>query len=378
VRIKAIFVLCFCLLATVATADTYVVDPTGNGDYPTIQTAIDAAANGDIIELINGTFTGDGNRDLSFGGKAITVRSQGGDPLQCIIDCQGSDAEWHTGFSFYSLETATSHLEGLTITGGYAQHGAGVSCTVGSSPTITGCIFSANLAVGSGSGRGGGLECDRSSPTITDCQFTGNSSTVGGGIYCFGAGSPMITDCGFYDNTADNGGGIYFDLCTPAVSHCTFYGNDAVLGGGAAYLYEGNISLASCTFDQNSAGSGSAIQSRGSITLESSLIVNGSGPGAVTCVGTGSVALSCCSVYGNSGGDWVDCIAGQDGSQGNISAAPQFCAGDPGSEKFWAIQSDSPCAPAQSSCGLIGAWDIGCNTTGTVRQTWGRLKAGYR
>ena len=71
-------------------------------------------------------------------------------------------------------------------------------------------------------------------------------------------------------------------------------------------------------------------------------------------------------------------VAGQDGSLGNISAAPQFCAGDPGSEKFWAIQSDSPCAPAQSSCGLIGAWDIGCNTTGTVRQTWGGLKADYR
>jgi predicted outer membrane repeat protein len=373
VRTQVTCVLCLCLLATVAAADTYVVDPDGTGDYPTIQDAIDAAVNGDIIELTSGTFTGDGNRDLSFGGKSITVRSQGGDPLQCVIDCQGSDLEWHTGFSFFSLETASSRLEGLTITGGYAQHGAGVSCTVGSSPTITGCVFSGNLAV-----RGGGLECDRSSPTITACLFTGNSSTVGGGIYCFGASSPVISDCRFYDNTADNGGGIYFDLCTPAVSHCTFSGNDAVLGGGAAYLYEGSISLTSCTFDQNSSGSGSAIQSRGSITLESSLIVNGSGSAAVTCVGTGSVTLSCCNVYGNGGGDWVDCITGQDGSLGNISAAPQFCADDPGGQKFWAIQSDSPCAPAQSSCGLIGAWDVGCNTTATVGRTWGGLKASYR
>ena len=377
-RIQVTFVLCLCLLATVATADTYVVDPIGTGDYPTIQDAINAAVNGDIIELTNGTFTGDGNRDLSFGGKAITVRSQGGDPLQCTIDCQGSDAEWHTGFSFYSLEGASSQLEGLTIMGGYNLRGAGVSCIVGSSPTITRCIFRDNLALGTGSGRGGGLECDESSPTITECLFIGNSSTVGGGIYCFGASNPVITDCGFYNNTADNGGGIYIDLCTPTVSNCTFYGNDATIGGGAAYLYEGSISLTSCTFDQNSAGSGSAIQSRGSITLESSLIVNSSGLGAVTCVGAGSVSLTCCNVYGNSGGDWVDCIAGQDGSLGNISAAPQFCAGDPGSEKFWAIQSDSPCAPAQSSCGLIGAWDIGCNTTGTVRQTWGGLKADYR
>ena len=48
-------------------------------DAPTIQAAIDAAADGDIIALADQTFTGPGNRDLSFAGKAITIGSASGD-----------------------------------------------------------------------------------------------------------------------------------------------------------------------------------------------------------------------------------------------------------------------------------------------------------
>ena len=47
------------ILCLGAAAETYVVTPDGTGDFPTIQTAIDAAGDGDIIELTDGTFTGD-------------------------------------------------------------------------------------------------------------------------------------------------------------------------------------------------------------------------------------------------------------------------------------------------------------------------------
>ena len=106
---SAILVLIFGVTVS-SGAETYIVTPDGTGDFPTIQEAIHAAEDGDIIELTDGVFSGTGNRDISYLGKAITVRSQNGDPHSCVIDCEGSPAEPHRGFNFCSDETAESVL----------------------------------------------------------------------------------------------------------------------------------------------------------------------------------------------------------------------------------------------------------------------------
>ena len=54
------------------------VDDDGVADFSTIQEAIDAAVDGDAVLVAPGTYTGDGNRDIDFKGKAITVRSENG------------------------------------------------------------------------------------------------------------------------------------------------------------------------------------------------------------------------------------------------------------------------------------------------------------
>ena len=98
---------------------TSVVRADGSGDYPTIQVAIDSAVSGDVIGLEDGTYTGDGNRDVDFLGKAITVRSISGNPTQCIVDCQGTEQNKHKGFIFQNNEGLSSVLKGITIKNGW-------------------------------------------------------------------------------------------------------------------------------------------------------------------------------------------------------------------------------------------------------------------
>ncbi|KPK99450.1 MAG: hypothetical protein AMK75_06395, partial [Planctomycetes bacterium SM23_65] len=138
--------------ALAATGATYVVSPDGTGDFATIQDAINAAADRDVVELTAGVFSGPGNRDIDFLGKALTVRSRDGDPGACAIDCSGSDADPHRGFVFQSGEGPESVLAGVTVTGGWVDtRGGGILCEDLASPTITNCVLLENVA-----GTGGG------------------------------------------------------------------------------------------------------------------------------------------------------------------------------------------------------------------------------
>lgn len=71
--------------------------------------------------------------------------------------------------------------------------------------------------------------------------------------------------------------------------------------------------------------------------------------------GTAAPTFSCCDIYGNTGGDWSGPIAGQRGLRNNISYDPLFCDRFSGNYGLW---NSSPCN--QVTCGVIGAWDVGC------------------
>jgi hypothetical protein len=116
--------------------------------YPTIQAAINAANDGDTVLVADGTYTGSGNRDIDFNGKAITVRSKNG-PNNCIIDCNGTTANPHRGFYFHSGENTNSILDGFTVTGGYAYSDdiafSGGMYNSGNA-TITNCVLYNDIA----------------------------------------------------------------------------------------------------------------------------------------------------------------------------------------------------------------------------------------
>ncbi len=192
-----------------AANDPRVSDPLENGSpehpFDTIQEALDYALEGETVIVLDGAYTGAGNHDLDFNGKAITLRSQNG-PSGCIIDGQGL----HCGFVFQSDERQDSVLGGFTITNTVAERGAGVSCVGGSKPTISNCIFRGNSALGPASrmprAYGGAIYCQASNPRIASCTFHGNSAkTQGGAVYCEGS-APTIINCIFWGNRPD---GVY-------------------------------------------------------------------------------------------------------------------------------------------------------------------------
>ncbi len=236
-------------VAVAAPARTIHVDANGTGDYPTIQAAIDDANDGDVVVVKPGTYTGDGNRDIDFLGKTITVKSKNG-ARNCVIDCQGNEAEYHRGFIFQNDEGPDSIISGLTIINGFAAYGGAIYCTGDSSPTISGCVISANRAY-----CGGGIcteEGGLCSPVIMNCVVVDNTAIrneehiwlpggYGGGIFLSGDGLgwwvcgppyrcyPLITNCTVANNVAEEtGGGIRSMFsCDVVIENNIVWGNMA-------------------------------------------------------------------------------------------------------------------------------------------------------
>lgn len=309
-----------------------VVAPDGSGDLPTIQAAIHDAYPGEYIELTDGTYAGPSNRNLHFDGRAITIRSQSGDPYACIIDCENATR----GVSYQGAEGVGVELSGLTIVHGAATFGGAVSIIEGASPLIR------------------------------DCRLVENDATLGGAVYV-NASSPVSEQCLLLDNFATQGGAVLCQNGSAATfTGCTFARNGAIEEGGAVTArYQTSAAFNSCTFDSNAAPVGSNVSSQ-MITesvLSNCVLAFGISGEAIACGTQCSATLSCCDLYANEGGDWVGCIAEQYGTNGNIAADPLFCrAIYP--DMPWRLQEDSPCAPFTPSnpeCDLIGAWPVGCD-----------------
>lgn len=213
-------------------------------DYPTIQAGITAAVDGDTVLIASGTFTGDGNTDISFLGKAIVVKSTEG-PDSCIID-----GGWagRRGFVFNSNEGSGSILEGIQIYNCFFYgQGAGIYLAPSldpDGPVIKNCIINNNYA----EQYGGGIYCDSSRVNLIDCQIIANSARSGGGMYCRNSNVVMEDAYIYYNSTTDAGGGLWMDHCNAVITNNTFYWNFACGNGGAVHACNSTVSVRGCTF----------------------------------------------------------------------------------------------------------------------------------
>lgn len=216
--------------ATTAGATEWRVVPGGGGDATTIQGGIDLAADGDVVVVAAGTYTGSGNYNVYFNGKNITVTSESG-PFLTIIDCQTLGQ----AFLFVGNEGFGAVLEGFKIVNGNGTHGGAIYCD-GASPVIRFNLFCNNIAWGSG----GAIHARNGNPTLYNNTFHGNGAPAGGAVMLGPDSNVQMWQnliCGSTSGGAFacvNAGGATFISCNDIVGNT---GGDFVCAGSGGSNY---------------------------------------------------------------------------------------------------------------------------------------------
>ena len=356
----AVFTLMLAATATCVRAQNTILVP---GNFPTIQSAINAANNGDTVLVSPGTYV----ENINFNGRAITVTSSSG-PAVTIIDGNHNG----TVVTFNHSETAASVLSGFTIRNGFQNGGFGGGISISSaSPTISSNVISGNHAAsgigifvsggtsliknntisnndqnGAGSGGSGGggiLIFGSSSGTIQIIANTISNNSLrsggqGGGISNPGGGALLQGNLISGNAVYNDGGGISaFNISIPlTIVQNVVAGNTALSGKGgginlslpssSAAVLVTNNTIANNTANANTSG----IYTTGfaqPATFVNNIVVAPAGQNPVTCDGTFSTVSPTFShndayrIGSTSSGFLGSCVAD---SSGNFSADPLF------------------------------------------------------
>jgi len=252
---RALLLAALAGLSPAATADTLTVGPgLGTYDFLTITAAVASAVDGDEIVIEPGVYP----ENIVISNRDITLRrsANSGD---VIVFGQSLG-------SVIVLDASVVTLQGLTITGGLSDIGAGVFSPNDSEVTIESCIIENNVA-NSGSAVGGGVYASRRL-TMRDSIVRNNSSqNRGGGVDIRGVGPHVIERSHFESNSAgdvdaspDAGGAIATESTDETViRESVFVGNSSTWRGGAIATFINTTRLENCTFETNSSPRGGVL-----------------------------------------------------------------------------------------------------------------------
>ncbi len=369
--ILGLLLCCAALLPTPGFGATYQVNQDGSGDSTTIQAAIDAAVNGDVIVVHPGTYY----ENIHFDGKNITLRSVDPEDEQVVASTIIDGGQNGSVVRFAGTEDERCQLSGFTITNGDSGKGGGgilggdqwsdppvctlaeiSNCTISGNSTgtwgggglaycdgvISNCTITGNSVTGQFVSGGGLAGCDGE---ISNCVIEGNFSCGsyghGGGLaWCHGTISNCVIEGNFCRGLYGRGGGLV--ACHGTISNCTITGNSAFWGGG---LDSCNGPISNCTISSNSAtgsfgGGGGALYACGG-TITNCVVWGNDAPTHPELGDCGNAVITYSCIR-----DWAG------GGEGNISDDPLFVEGPLGDYYLSCTAAgqaaDSPCIDAGS------------------------------
>lgn len=359
-------------------------------EYPTIQTAVNAAADGDSILVAAGSYA---EPYIQIRGKRLSVVGAGRD----VTFLSSAPAA-----GFLIDRQSQVSIIGFDITSGGGPGGASSILVGDARLTLSACRIHDSNGGGEGGAIEAGLDANVSCSDVLfignrgivgavhasgsntvhfmQCRFENNftnSSFNGAGAVHVLARDARFVDCDFIHNTSVAGfggrvGGLYFagELGgSLLVERCLFLGNEGTNCGGILVEYGGSTTIRNCTLAGNTgqviSAVGVGIGGPPGATLLESCIVTANGPTpALDCV-SGMLTIACCDVWANA--DDTVCPGGVN----NFAVDPEFCG-----TNRWDLQADSPCASTNNPiCGLVGMRDVGCGVDAVEQSTWGRIKA---
>ncbi len=293
-----------------APGSVLVVSQSGPADFTTIQSAYDAAADGDIVLVLPGTYAVAQGPVLQTSGKRVRVMSRDG-AAATVIDASGRCCALATEALPVPLGPADQVIEGFTVTGS-----VGTAAIVGS-VTFRDCVFSANSSVDSATPSAARVAIGRSA-IFDGCRFIGNGAAGPGGFSATAssdAATVRFVDCSFESNVG---------------------GSATIVAGASALEFDG------CSFVGNSSGIGAIGQFGGSLVMEDCLVQGntGSGIGAMLQGGAcivrrstfrGNQALGGGTIRIDNGGDpsslFEDCLFEDNVSSQVGGALDIWCSG---------------------------------------------------
>jgi len=326
-----LFVPCFCVAVIPAHGDTHYASKSGSNTPPytswetassSIQSAIDAASEGDTVLIGPGTFEESivmkGGVVLSGAGAELTIIDGTRGPLVTCVGATGSAIENLTitgggtsgsGGGIYIEDSDRLTIRNCAIRGNYAEYrkAAAYPAQRLEAPAQKRPITSAELDYGHYEESGGGIFALSSEVTIEDCVVEKNvAGWAGGGIFLGCSGKVCkITRCEVIGNTARTGpGGGIACYCLGEIADCVVANNVAEGDGGGVWCGD-TVGIRRCLVYNNSAGTPYTYeyeQCGGGVFY-------GGGPekGIINCVIVGNWALRGSGIFWEANANVVNC-----------------------------------------------------------------------